>query len=421
MYHLSELDNGLRTVTFPTPGLDSVSIGVWVKVGGRFESKRISGVSHFIEHMLFKGTASRSTRQIKEEVEGVGGMLNAFTSEECTCYMAKVLRRDYENSLDVLVDMVKNAKMAHTDVEKERTVIMEEIKMYYDLPMHFVHELLMDLLWPNQSLGNYIAGTPDTVSGITRRDLLEFKKKYYHPKNILVTVFGDVDPKRTQDQIAELFRERDPKPSSRFRRATSRMSGSRARFEEKKTEQTHFVMGVHCSSRNSADRYQTALLNVILGGNMSSRLFEEVREKRGLAYSVRSHVSLYEDAGALTISAGVDDRKTFQAVSVILRELDRLASKTVPPAELKRAKDYFIGQLMLGLEDTLEHMLWMGERYLFTSDVPDRARIKSQVEAITAADIRALARKLFHKRPLAMSLIGPTKEKVLHAIKKAIQ
>ncbi len=419
-YHLSDLDNGLRLVTCPVPNRDSVAIGVWVKVGGRFESKRITGVSHFIEHILFKGTKNRTTRQIKEEIEGVGGMLNAFTSEECTCYMARVLNKDSENALDVLSDMVNNATVTSKDIEKERTVILEEIKMYFDLPMHFVHEMLMDLLWPGQSLGNYIAGTIDSVNGLSSPIIRNFKKQYYHPKNILVTVFGDVNPGQVQDQVEKMFGQKTGGRSSTFKPAYGKLRSVRTCFEDKKTEQTHFVIGMHCGSRNSPDRYKTALLNVILGGNMSSRLFEQVREQRGLAYSIRSHISTYEDTGTFTISAGVDDKKTLQAIRVIIRELDRLAAKLAPDAELKRAKDYFTGQLILGIEDILEHMLWVGERYLFSDRVPDRKKIESEIQSISAEDIRQMARKLFRDQHYAISLIGPTKDKVLGTIKKEI-
>ncbi|MBI4430877.1 MAG: insulinase family protein [Candidatus Omnitrophica bacterium] len=419
-YHLSELKNGLRVVTCPAPGRDSVALAVWVKVGGRFESKKITGVSHFIEHILFKGTKNRTTRQIKEEIEGVGGMLNAFTSEECTCYMARVLNKDWESALDVLADMINDAILTSNDIEKERTVILEEIKMYFDLPMHFVHEMLMDLLWPNQSLGNYIAGTLDSVNGLGPSTIRDFKRQYYNPRNILVTVFGDVHPNTVLEQIEEHFGRKPGGRASTFRPARSRLRNVRTCFEDKKTEQTHFVMGVHCGSRNNPDRYKTALLNVILGGNMSSRLFEQVREQRGLAYSIRSHISAYEDTGAFTISAGVDDRKTFQTICVIMRELDKLATKRVPEAELRRAKDYFSGQLILGLEDILEHMLWVGERYLFTHQVPDRKKIEQEIEAVSAEDIRGIARKLFRDQHFAVSLIGPTKEKVLSKIKKEI-
>lgn len=335
--------------------------------------------------------------------------------------MAKVLRKDYENTLDVLADMVNHAKLADTDIAKERTVVLEEIKMYYDLPMHYVQELLMNLLWPNQSLGNFIAGTVDSVIGITPRQLRSFKKKYYHPKNIVVTVFGDVSPTLVEDQVTSLFGKANGRAPSRFTRARSNQRSLRTRFEQKKTEQTHFVMGLHCGSRNNPDRYKIGLLNIIMGGNMSSRLFEQVREQRGLAYTVRSHVSTYQDAGAFTISAGVDDRKTLQTIKVIMRELNKICEKRVGDAEFRRAKDYFLGQLLLGLEDGLDHMLWMGEHYLYTNRLPTMERLTQAIEEITPNDIRRVARKLIWDQPISFALIGPTKDKVIERVKKELK
>ncbi|HXV27956.1 MAG TPA: pitrilysin family protein, partial [bacterium] len=292
-YSFNRLPNGLKMVTIPMYERNSAAVAIWVRTGARFETKPVSGVSHYLEHMLFKGTRKRSTRQIKEEIEGVGGMLNAFTSEEVTCYFAKLLNQHFEKALDVLSDMINHATLEKTEIEKERSVILEEIKMYRDLPAHYVHELMGEILWPNQPLGRPIAGTEESVTALKRREIVDYKNRYYHPKNILVTVAGPIQPHEVEDRVQGFFSHQSNLSLSRFQKAVSRRAGSKTLFVEKETEQTHFVIGLHGFSRQHPDRYKLGVLNIILGANMSSRLFEEVREKRGLAYEIKSGLSFY--------------------------------------------------------------------------------------------------------------------------------
>ena len=267
-YSLTTLPNGLRVLTVPMKERDSAAVAIWVRTGGRFEPKKISGVSHFLEHMLFKGTTRRTTRQIKEEIEGVGGMLNAFTGEESTCYFAKLLAEHFPKALDVLSDMVNHATLDPSEVHKERTVILEEIKMYRDLPSHEVHELMGELLWPSQPLGRPIAGTQETVSALSRAAIGSYKKSFYHPKNILVSVSGPVDPEDVLAQAKDFFPQKSSLSASKFSKALSRQTRPRTHFVEKQTEQTHFVIGLHGLSRFHPDRYKLGILNVILGANM---------------------------------------------------------------------------------------------------------------------------------------------------------
>lgn len=417
-YQLDVLPNGLKVVTVPMRERDSVAVAIWVRVGGRFEPKKVSGVSHFLEHMLFKGTKKRTTRQIKEEIEGVGGMLNAFTGEESTCYFAKLLKEHFVTALDVLSDMVNYATLSPAELRKERPVILEEIKMYRDLPSHHVHELMGELLWPDQPLGRSLAGTEKTVSAITRSQMMDYKNRYYHPRNILVSVSGPVDHGDVLDRVKNFFPYKTSRPESRFAKAGTRQARPRTLFMEKQTEQTHFVIGTHSFSRNHPDRYKLGLLNVILGANMSSRLFEEVREKRGLAYEIKSGVSFYQDTGAVSISAGVENKKTPTAIAVILRELAKIRKKPVKEGELRRAKDYFMSQLYLALEDTLDHLLWVGEKALYGGEMPDRREIREGIEAVTVRDIQAVARELFTTPHLNLTLIGPIASKVQSRIKR---
>lgn len=411
-YELTMLENGLRVLTVPMSNRDSAAVAVWVKTGGRYESRKLSGISHFLEHMMFKGTKRRSVRQIKEDIEGVGGILNAFTGEEVTCYFAKLLKHHYTRALDVLSDMVLNATIPQDELIKEKTVILEEIKMYRDLPSHHVHDLMGELLWPDQSLGRTLSGTPETVSGMTRLDLLNYKKNYYHNSNILLSISGDIEHKDVLEQVATIYPMRGRRKQSAFSAARSQQTKPRAYFFEKKTEQTHFVIGLHALARLHPDRYKLGLLHIILGANMSSRLFEEVREKRGLAYEIKSGVTAYHDTGAFTISAGVETNKTVRALGVILKELAKVRKNLVRADELRRAKDYFMSQVYLGVEDTLDHMLWAGERALCAGELPDQKEICEKVEAVTLDELREVAQELFRTRNLNLALIGPVPEKM---------
>jgi len=420
-YVLKTLPNGLRVLVVPMRDRDSAGVAIWAKTGGRYETAKLSGASHYLEHMLFKGTKTRTTRQIKEEIEGVGGMLNAFTGEETTCYFAKLLSRHYPAALEVLSDMVNNATLTSVELEKERTVILEEIKMYRDLPSQHVHDLINELLWPGQPMGRPIAGTEKSVKALTRTEIADYKKRYYHPRNLLVSVSGDVDPDEVLEKTAEHFSGKDHAGEKKFTPAVNRQNHPRTLFMEKTTEQTHFVIGFHGFSRFNPDRYKLGILNVILGSNMSSRLFEEVREKRGLAYEIKSGLGFYADTGQVSISAGVETKKTPMAVRVILRELEKICTTKVKAGELRRAKDYFMSQLVMALEDTLDHLLWAGERVVDRGLLPDKPEIQRQIESITEEDVQDVARRIFKTSSLNLALIGPVPQKMQNEIKKGFE
>ncbi|OGX10761.1 MAG: hypothetical protein A2351_08090, partial [Omnitrophica bacterium RIFOXYB12_FULL_50_7] len=381
-----------------------------------YEPRKISGISHFLEHMMFKGTPTRNTRQIKEAIEGVGGVLNAFTGEEMTCYFAKLLKHYYPRALDVLSDMVLHSTIPADELAKERTVILEEIKMYRDVPSHHVHDLMGELLWPDQPLGRTLAGSPETVSRMTRADILKYMKDYYHNSNILVSVSGDVDHGDVLARVADIYKTRQAKKPAAFVPAKSVQTQPRTHYYEKATEQTHLVIGLHALPRTHPDRYKLGLLHVILGANMSSRLFEEVREKRGLAYEIKSGISGYQDTGSFTVSAGVETKKTVRAVAVILKELAKVRKSFVKPDELRRAKDYFMSQVSMGVEDTLDHLLWAGEKALCSGELPDKAEIHREIETTTVEDIQRVAQGIFRTGNLSLSLIGPVPEKMQRAI-----
>ena len=417
-YKLTTLENGLRVLTVPMANRESAAVAIWVKAGGRYEPKKISGISHYLEHMMFKGTPTRNTRQIKEAIEGVGGVLNAFTGEEMTCYFSKLLKQYYPRALEVLSDMVLYSTLPAEELAKERTVILEEIKMYRDVPSHHVHDLMGELLWPDQPLGRTLAGSPETVSKMTRTDLRTYMKSYYHNSNILISVSGDVDHDEVLARVADIYKTRQSMKPSVFVPAKNAQARPRTHYYEKATEQTHLVIGLHALPRMHPDRYKLALLHVMLGANMSSRLFEEVREKRGLAYEIKSGIAGYQDAGAFTVSAGVETKKTVRAVAVIMKELAKVRKSFVRPDELRRAKDYFMSQVSMGVEDTLDHLLWMGEKALCAGELPDKVEIRREIETTTLEDIQRVAQGIFKTGNLNLSLIGPVPEKMQREITK---
>jgi predicted Zn-dependent peptidase len=419
MYKKVTLNNGLRIATKHIPHLNSVALGVWIAVGSRFENKRISGISHFLEHMVFKGTRSRSGDVIKRSIEGLGGTLNGFTGEECTCYWVKVLGKHQTAALEVLADMVLDPKLDASDIEKERIVILEEIKMYKDLPNHYVHELLEEILWPGQPLSMPITGDPKSVSSMGRNDLATFRKRCYRPHNVIVTAVGNVDEAEIIASVSDIFGAASRGKSLRYKSVDLANIAHQVKFHFKETEQTHLVMGMYGLPKFDPQRYSAGLVNIILGANMSSRLFTEVREKRGLAYEIVSHVKEYHDTGLFTISAGVDNKRVQTAVEVILREVGKLKESRVKRAELIRAKEFFRGQFMMMLEETLHHMVWLGDKVLGRDELPDPEEILRKVEAVTADDIRNLARRLFKKNRLKIAFIGPLDDAKQARIRKA--
>ncbi|MFH0771283.1 MAG: pitrilysin family protein [Candidatus Omnitrophota bacterium] len=410
MYESVTLNNGIKCVGRNTPNRDSLSIGVWINTGGRYEKKEENGISHFLEHLLFKGTLKRSAEDIKRAIEGRGGAMNGFTSEEFTCYLVKVLGRDRATALDVLSDMVINPRLLPNDVERERTVIIEEIKMYMDLPTHYVYDLLIEMLWPNQPLGRNLAGTIESVNAITRNDIAGYKKRYYNPNNIVVAACGDLDCRAFFKDCERSLKSVSAGLRSTFKKAAQDQRYSRLRVLFKQTEQTHLAMGMRAFGRDDPDKYALNLLNIILGGNMSSRLFRELREKRGLVYEISAHTKKFRDTGIFSISAGLDTKNILKALSLIVNELNLIRRKEVGRSEFERAREFYRGQLLLGLEDTTEHMLWMGEHMTADGGIPTPKEVLSRIDKLAPRDIIRAANRIFKDSSLNLALIGPVKK-----------
>jgi len=410
MYKKTELNNGLKIITYNMPNMQSVALGIWIRVGGRYENDQNKGISHFLEHIVFKGSKKYSCRSIKESIEGIGGTLNGFTSEELTCYLVKIPGRYLESALDVLSDMVINPKMPRQDTEKEKTVILEEIKMYKDLPQSYVYELLDELLWPKQPLGAPIIGTVDSVRQINREQLFSFKERFYLPSNIVISAAGTLDNKKLIKGIMKIFKSEKGKGANRFPSATQIQGRTQIKLLYKDTEQTHMALGFHSFEREHPLKHALGLLHIILGANMSSRLFNELREKRGLAYEIGTLVRRFQDAGAFVVHAGIDNHRVIDAVQLILKELKKIKVGLVSKDEFRRAKEFYLGQLMLALEDTLDHMLWIGENTVLLDKTYSLLDIINEVNKIKREDIRKVAQLIFKKDKLNLALIGPLKE-----------
>lgn len=410
MYKIATLENGLRVATLPMDYMESVAIGIWIRAGGRFEETKNSGISHLLEHLLFKGTANRDMMTIKQEIEGRGGSFNGFTSEEHTCYLVKVLSKDAELGLDILSDMVLHPKLDEEEIAKEKDVIVEEINMYKDMPSQYVHEILAEMMWPGQPLGLPLAGTVESVRAITRSDLVKYKEAYYNPKNMLVALTGKVESGEMAELSQKYFKNAVMGPVSKFQKVVLGQKEPAFNLTTKDTEQTHVALGFHAVDRFHPDKHVLSLINIILGANMSSRLFHIVRDEMALCYEITTSVRRYDDCGAFIVSAGVDNKKLVKALEIILRELARLKKEPVGAEELRRAKEYYKGQLLFALEDTMSHMLWMGEKIISNEKDFSVKNILSKIDAVGPEDMMHMAGEMLKNDAMNLAVIGPVKD-----------
>ena len=407
MYKKNKLNNGLRVISKRNKAVLSVSLGVWINTGSRYEAAVQKGISHFLEHLLFKGSKKYSCRAIKELIEGVGGSLNGFTSEELTCYLVKIPNRYLESALDILCDMVANPCLKQADIEKEKTVILEELKMYRDLPQSYVYELLDQLLWPNQALGSPVIGTVESVTNIDRQSLKCYQATHYTPANIVISACGLVDHDLLMKKVSAIFPLERRDKLNTFISVEEAQSKPQLKIFHKVTEQTHMALGFHALKRNHPLRHAQAILHIILGANMSSRLFNQVRERRGLAYEIGTTLKRFADTGAFLVHAGIDNFKVEDALSLIFKELGKTKKFLMRDDEFKRAKEFYLGQLALALEDTMEYMLWMGENIVCLDKVFTLKQIIKEVDKVTLIDVRQVAGQIFNSKAINLALIGP--------------
>ena len=399
------LDNGLRLLTEPMSEVRSVSVGVWLARGSRHEPAEHGGMAHFVEHMLFKGTATRSAEDIAQEIDSVGGQLDAFTSKEYAGYYIKVLDEHLPRAVDILSDVVLHPALAAEDVEREKKVILEEIKMVEDTPDDLVHELFTGSYWEGHPLGRPILGTRESVERLTRDAIADYFGRVYTPNNFIVSAAGNLEHARVRDLVERAFggvtavgeaaADRRPTPAPSLA------------IQDKDLEQTHVCLGTAAHAQCDDDRYVGYVLNTLLGGSMSSRLFQNVRERRGLAYSVFSGLSAYRDTGLLTIYAGCATDVAGQVIDLTVEELRGFRNVPVPAAELRRAKDHLKGSLMLGLENTASRMSQLGRQEIYFDRHFGLDETLEGIERVTADDLQRVARALFRDGALGGTVLGP--------------
>ncbi len=413
--------SGLRVITYEMPHMNSVSSGIWIGAGGRNETEEISGISHFIEHLVFKGTKKREGKEISQAVEGVGGVLNAFTGEEYTCFYTKAMSEYFAPVFDVLWDMVSNTYFNDKHIEKEKLVVKEEVSMYLDLPGQYVHDLLSGVLWPDQPLGRPLLGTIESIDAISQESVLDYKNKLYTLDNIIVAIAGNIKHESAYDVVSKCVSDFQIAKNNKLVTpdAIEAQKNSEFSIKDKDTEQAHLALAIRSYPRNHEDRYILKVLNTILGENMSSRFFQAVREKHGLAYAIHSSVERYKDTGALVVSAGTEPRNMNKAIELILKEMKGVSLEGVSADELKRAKKYSIGQLSLGLEKTMNIMMWIGESLLTSDKVTGIDEILENIKKVSIDDIVRVSEDLFKDSNLNLAVIGPIKdnkatEQILH-------
>jgi predicted Zn-dependent peptidase len=398
------LPNGLRLLTERMPHVRSVSIGVWLARGSRHEPQEQSGIAHFVEHMLFKGTATRSAEDIAQAIDSVGGQMDAFTAKEYASYYIKVLDEHLPFAVDVLSDIVMNPALSPDDIEREKKVVLEEIKMVEDTPDDLVHELFTENFWADHPLGRPILGTKETVEALTQDGLRGYFQGVYTAPNLIVAAVGNVDHQRVRDLVARAFGAL-PTTTEPIAEKPPRVVPCTI-IRNKELEQSHVCLGTAGYQQDHEDRYSSYVMNTILGGSMSSRLFQNVREKRGLAYAVFSGLSSYRDTGSMTIYAGCANNAVSELIDVVISELRRLKDEPLPAPELQRAKDHLKGSLMLNLESTSSRMSHLARQEIYFDRQFSLDETLQGVERVTRDDIQRIARELFANDALGATVLG---------------
>jgi predicted Zn-dependent peptidase len=410
MYNKAVLDNGLRVITSTMPHSRSICLAILAGAGSCYETKEEAGISHFAEHLFFKGTERRPTsREITQDIEGVGGIINAGTDKEVTIFWCKVASPHFSIALDVLSDLLLNSRFDTKDVEKERQVIIEEIHMNLDIPQQRVNMLIDELLWPEQPLGREVTGYKETVSSLTRERLLDYVGRRYMPNNTVLSIAGNIQHEEAMAQIEPRF---DKWPAGELVTAYTtddKQTKARLRIEPKDIEQAHLCLAVHGFSRSHPQRFTLDLLNTVLGGGMSSRLFMEIRERRGLAYDIHSYTEHFLDSGSFGIYAGVDPAKTETALAAILEELSKIRHG-IATSELTRAKELSKGRLYLRFEDSQNVALWYGTQEILVRQILDVDDVISIVDAITIDELQEVAQKILTDSELNLAVTGPVKK-----------
>ncbi len=399
------LPNGVTILSERVPYVDSVSVGVWARAGSRDEDANRRGMSHFVEHMLFKGTEKRSARQIADEMDGLGGHLNAFTDKEFTCYYAKVLREHLPIALDVITDMFLRSRFDPEEIEREKNVVLEEIKRHQDTPEDHVHDLLAEALWKEHRLGNPVIGLASVIRKLTRQDLLDYVHEFYRPNAMVISAAGNVEHRELVDLVSGQFGELQGGRSPRVPVEAS--ACKEQRLVNRPTEQVHFCLGTAGFPQDRPEKYALAAIDSILGGGMSSRLFQEIRENRGLAYAIGSYSASYQEAGLFAVYGGTSVENVGQVLELARAECENISRNSVTDAELERSKNQIRGALVLGQESMSNRMSRLAKSEIYFGRIMRLDEIISSITAVTRDDVADVASRLFGSGSFALAAIGP--------------
>ncbi len=406
-HNSTTLDSGLRVLTSNMPQTYSVTLALFVGVGSRYEPDETAGSTHFLEHLLFKGTKNWPKAQdISEAIEGVGGVMNASTDREITIYWCKVAKPHFRRSLSVLLDMVLNPLLDSEEMEKERQVILEELRMSNDYPTHRVDLLMDEMLWPDQPMGRDVGGTPDSVNAITRDDLVGLMQRQYGPSNVVISVAGGVSHEEVLEEIEGATSGWKRRDTMSWSPVTLVQEESAIRVEYKKAEQAHICVGMPALPLDHPDRYAQSLVNIMLGEGMSSRLFLEIREKQGLAYDVHSSLSQFRDCGSLVVYCGSEPSRSRKSLEAIMAQLSALR-EGFSERELEKAREYSKGRIMLRMEDTRSVAMWQGGQELLLDRVSSVEEVVSAIEGVTLEDVNRVAGELVDEKRLNLAVVGP--------------
>jgi predicted Zn-dependent peptidase len=411
MYQKQQMKNGIRVVTEEIPYVNSVSVGIWVKIGSRNETININGVSHFIEHMLFKGTQNRSAKEIANSIDKIGGQLNAFTSKESTCYYAKVLDSHFDIALDVLADMFLNSSFVQEEIEKEKGVIMEEINMYEDSPEDLVHDLFTQGVWSGNPLGMSILGTEDSLNGLNRDKMFDYYKANYTPENIVISVVGNIKHEAVVEKVEKQFGNLKS-PAKRHVIIEKPVFDPIRITRNKETEQVHLCLGFEGVETDNESFYPLLTMNNIFGGAMSSRLFQNIREDKGLAYSVFSYPSSYQDCGLYSIYAGMKPTQLKTVTQLIMEEIHEMMHKGLTEEELYDSKEQMKGSYTLGLESTSGRMISIGKSELMYNRIYSPAEVLEKIDRVDMDSVNNSIKKVFDLNRMGGSVIGSFDNKV---------
>ncbi|SNR88782.1 Predicted Zn-dependent peptidase [Anaerovirgula multivorans] len=405
MYKKYTLDNGLRVVTEHIPFVKSISIGVWIETGSKQETINNNGISHFIEHMLFKGTTSKSAKEIAELIDGIGGQINAFTSKECTCYYTKVLDSHYELAIDLLADMLFNSKFDKEDIQKEKSVIYEEISMYEDSPEDLAHDLLYQSIFKNSSLGFPILGTNKSLESIERDEILNYMQKYYVPNNAVISIAGNFDEGNLLKVIEDKFGKWEKTENLVIKEETLDYNFTHY-SKSKDIEQVHLCLGFKGIPLGENKLYPLLVVNNILGGSMSSRLFQNIREDRGLAYSIYSYPSTYKGGGLLSIYAGMNPNLLDEVSALIYSELENLSRNGLTALELNKSKEQLKGNYILGLESTSSRMTSIGKSELLLHKIYSPKEIIQKIDDVGMSEVGDIIKEIIDLNHIASTTVG---------------